>query len=275
MKKLIFFLLIIAGNAVGSFSQILTPTATANCPYSNPPQYAIDGNPSTCFNNDFNVPISLILTLSNPVPAMYVNIIADTKRLRVDVKDINGVVTTGYYYTLNATDNFLLVNPIGIKSITISSELQTTVNICEVTLTEENLTNVSVNYTYDNGGNMITRTLFLSVSSTQKSAEIAAPDTSKAIAIDPPMKPIEDIYAIGKVLVYPNPTKGLLKIEVENYKADAVVEMQLFTISGQMISSKRYSPGETIFDLQSKPAGTYLLNISVGNETHKWTIIKE
>ena len=59
-----------------------------------------------------------------------------------------------------------------------------------------------------------------------------------------------------KVIIYPNPTKGQLKIEIQGDEQITNALIYLYDLSG-------YSPG------------TYILKIIMGGKTSEWKIVKE
>jgi hypothetical protein len=244
---------------------------------SNQPLYALDCNANTTFSN-YNVgaPTNILLKIqlsSSLIKAMNVNVNSSNSGLRVDITDINGNTTMGYYYTLVANDNFIVVNPAGIKSITVTSDNTSTINIIDVALSEISLNTVSMTFGYDATGNMTSRTINFS---TSKSAHQDMQDTIIPLALNLEKEtPYKDDFGAKNVLVYPNPTRGNLTFEFNNLKAEDKAKVQLFTVNGRRIIDKAVTANLSNIDLLGEPNGTYILNILINSDVHTWTIIKQ
>jgi Secretion system C-terminal sorting domain/F5/8 type C domain len=250
-------------------SSLISSFTGANCSTGHPLINAVDFNTSTYYEN-YNENFSLTLQLSRSVGAINASINASIGHLKVSLNGPNGIVD-GYYYTLNPVEQFLIVNPSGIQSVTFTSNGSLDVN--DVTLEEVLLSNVSMPFTYDAGGNMILRTILFSSS---KSAREELRDT--IIPANPEFgieKPYTDEFAGKQIFVYPIPTKGLLSIDFKNLSENDKIAIQLYSVTGQKLLEETLTGSSTVIDLQNRTNGTYFLNIQVNSETHKWTIIKE
>ncbi len=64
-------------------------------------------------------------------------------------------------------------------------------------------------------------------------------------------------------LVYPNPTSGLVKIELGAEAGSKVMQIQLLNISGQTIRKEAFTKSRQIItlDLQGQPSGTYIIKL--------------
>jgi Leucine-rich repeat (LRR) protein len=82
-------------------------------------------------------------------------------------------------------------------------------------------------------------------------------------------KACEGIYAkeiaglVGVASAYPNPTSGSFEIELPTSKKDVVIS--LYTLNGQMISTKTYTVenGKAQLSLENQPAGIYVAKIEL------------
>ncbi|GHU71828.1 hypothetical protein FACS189413_14040 [Bacteroidia bacterium] len=121
----------------------------------------------------------------------------------------------------------------------------------------------SVSFTYDLAGNRISRIIVF--------------DTSYA----PAMHDDDEATAYTEVLseitihIYPNPTEGLLRINIENAPSGETVQIAVFDSSGQLVLKKERQPAITEIDLGGQPAGIYLLKIQTGEKATEWKIIKK
>ena len=118
----------------------------------------------------------------------------------------------------------------------------------------------SVHYGYDQAGNRISREIVFS----SKSPAIKKAKTSHYSEM-----------ISGKTLrIYPNPTRGLLKVEVSGLGADDSCDISLFNTSGQQLFSTDKSSSATV-NITSQPVGIYYLNVVINDEKTVWKIIKK
>lgn len=118
---------------------------------------------------------------------------------------------------------------------------------------------------YDDAGNRETRAVIL-----LKNAGIVA-DTLQAKQAE---KPLEDLIGNRAIKIYPNPTKGLLRVQVP--PADGTpATLQVFTLRGALLRKARVIDEFSEIDLSGQPAGMYILRISVGDQSSEWKVIKE
>ena len=116
---------------------------------------------------------------------------------------------------------------------------------------------------YDAAGNRSTRSILLF-----KSANIENPDSLLNL------KTYEDQIGNQKVKIYPNPTKGLLKVEIP-VQEETSATITILTLQGALVKKLQVSDLYTEIDLRSQPSGVYLLRISIGELISEWKIIKE
>ena len=119
----------------------------------------------------------------------------------------------------------------------------------------------SVNYTYDNAGNRTSRSIVLK-----------SPQAPEDLQIE---TAISDLVAEKAISIYPNPTKGILTVEIKNYSNEMKAEFRLTDMSGRTIFNRKATTGIQTFDLSRQVAGIYLLQIRINNESVVWKIIKE
>ena len=118
----------------------------------------------------------------------------------------------------------------------------------------------SIHYGYDQAGNRISR-------------EIIFPSKSPALAKKMLSHYSETIS--GKTLrIYPNPTRGLLKVELSGLGDDDSCDVRLYNTSGQQLFSSA-NPSTATIDITSQPQGVYYLNIVINDEKTVWKIIKK
>ena len=128
----------------------------------------------------------------------------------------------------------------------------------------------SIGYTYDANGNRVSRELIVEQ---LKSATTLAGSTSKKDVIDPLQKP-EDITEAPEVHVYPNPTKGILKVEIKNLSPGSSREMTIYDLAGRRVLVKENFENYSECDLNSLKDGIYILRIKIDEKTLDWKVIK-
>ena len=78
-----------------------------------------------------------------------------------------------------------------------------------------------------------------------------------------------------EILIYPNPVKSQLTIEITGYEEDLSAGFYLIDQGGRQVITRTKVPRITTLDLSGFSPGVYFLIIQVNNEKSKWTIIKE
>ena len=75
-------------------------------------------------------------------------------------------------------------------------------------------------------------------------------------------------------LVYPNPNKGLVKIEISNMPLNSKNEMRLYNLSGTELIVKRNFESYSEIDISRFKDGIYILRIKVNESVFDWKVIK-
>lgn len=121
-------------------------------------------------------------------------------------------------------------------------------------------------YIYDNNGNRIQRMYIILKSTTGVDVQTNADDTASIV----------DRFADMKFIIYPNPTKGMIKIDIQDDKQQLQKEFLLYSLEGELLQTIEISDTSTAFiDLSYKPSGMYLLVCRMKNERKEWKIIKQ
>jgi hypothetical protein len=79
----------------------------------------------------------------------------------------------------------------------------------------------------------------------------------------------------NKIIVYPNPSNGIVTINIQNRKQGENYELFLFNILGEQVYSEVNFKQEENIDLSSYPKGTYFLRIKGENNTFNKKVIIE
>ena len=133
-----------------------------------------------------------------------------------------------------------------------------------------------VEYVYDTAGNRTQRKIITMKSSSSpegsmtKSA-VANSDGQAKVEI----QKYEDMLGERKVLIYPNPTQGMIRIEFQGYGDMKGVRMLLYDTQGKLLRQvNKVEPSGTL-DLSLFPAGMYILQMMEGKAKSEWKIVKE
>jgi hypothetical protein len=119
-----------------------------------------------------------------------------------------------------------------------------------------------VTYGYDAAGNRISRTIIFGQlrNAQQKDQETTVYSEQ-----------LKDL----KIRIYPNPTHGLLKVEILNMKEDQFATVFLYDLFGKLILSRDKILNSIELDISNNVSGTYILQIFAGESKTEWKIIKK
>lgn len=119
-----------------------------------------------------------------------------------------------------------------------------------------------VHYAYDSAGNRVRREIVVSAR--------AAATVSKSSP-----EYYSETLSDKEIRIYPNPTKGHLKVEVAAWEAADQGTLRLHNAAGQAILTKRVGSSFTELDISSRPNGLYVLQITLNGKTTSWKIMKK
>lgn len=122
-------------------------------------------------------------------------------------------------------------------------------------------------FTYDASGNRTDRTILLI-----KSAIIN--DTVSNTQKPEQKQKIEDSIGFHVIKIYPNPTVGLLNVEIP-FKNEQKISIMVYDLNGKVLIEKIVNDQNTIINLSEHPAGIYILNVIIGKFRKDWKIIKD
>lgn len=120
----------------------------------------------------------------------------------------------------------------------------------------------TIAFAYDAAGNRIQRSIVI-------------PATRSASQVEDSIPPVTDTALGNTVSIYPNPTKGLLKVDIENFKEEQQGSIVIYDMKGQAIVSHRKVFAANELDITNTSAGNYILRITLDNKTTEWKIIKQ
>lgn len=82
---------------------------------------------------------------------------------------------------------------------------------------------------------------------------------------------------VGKreIRIYPNPTKGALRICIVGNSLDNPVPLRLFNSNATLLTQKNWDGQETLLDLSNFPSGIYILSILIEGINKEFKVVKE
>jgi hypothetical protein len=128
----------------------------------------------------------------------------------------------------------------------------------------------TISYTYDNNGNRKTRQLDVQK---LRSNSIQFPVVNQKNLREEAVKE-KVIEGEMKTVVYPNPTKGLLKIDITNMPLNSKTEAKVYDLNGTEQMSKRNFDSSSELDISRLKDGIYILRIKVNETIIDWKVIK-
>lgn len=123
----------------------------------------------------------------------------------------------------------------------------------------------SIEYTYDMAGNRLTRKVI-----TISTPAAAKRNTEKADTVV-----VSDKLLALSIKIYPNPTTGVLGVEILGASDDEDVRITVFGGQGAQLHSIKAQTGVNPIDISAYPNGWYILRIVSGNENKEFKIIKK
>ena len=127
--------------------------------------------------------------------------------------------------------------------------------------------NFTVNFEYDENGNRTRRYIELKkVEENGKSLDTE--ETEGWLAeVSETMQGVE-------LSIYPNPTSGLLNVNIAGTENSTSFRLTLSTLSGTIIEDRHTESGNTQLDISRLAQGIYLLTVSSPDERRIWKIVK-
>ncbi|MEN8927356.1 MAG: FG-GAP-like repeat-containing protein [Flavobacteriales bacterium] len=112
-------------------------------------------------------------------------------------------------------------------------------------------------------------TAILTVSSEMSTAFTNNCFSGYVVSVDENEKPLNQIK------IYPNPTTSIVNITTPQLDFLIDDKIELFSITGKLLFSKKFNKQNSIVELAQYPAGVYLLTVSSNNSKKAFRVIKE
>lgn len=123
------------------------------------------------------------------------------------------------------------------------------------------ITAQSFSYAYDVSGNRIHREMVELKSMTNYS------DTSTEAVVSK----LEEM----QISIFPNPTQGVLRIEITNLPEGSDGSLTIWNLGGQEVLHLFSISSSMLADMSGLPTGNYLMQLKVGTENKEWTVVKQ
>jgi hypothetical protein len=123
----------------------------------------------------------------------------------------------------------------------------------------------SSHFHYDSVGNRTDRHL-----NGQKSAYVNFP------ALENDIKPLEKLTEFESCIkIYPNPTRGIVKISLENFPEPIKGELRIYNLNGTILKQLRLDAPLTEIDVNDLPDGIYVIRLLMDGNSLDYKIIKQ
>jgi hypothetical protein len=120
----------------------------------------------------------------------------------------------------------------------------------------------TVGFSYDLDGNMVERKVVIMYAPAVKGE---MKDTVS----------VSDIIGEQKIIIYPNPTRGLFQIAVKTLDSKQKNYYLLYSLSGAKLQQQNISERSMDIDISDFPKGVYLLDVVLGDKVSRWKVIKQ
>lgn len=121
-----------------------------------------------------------------------------------------------------------------------------------------------IKYTYDESGNRIKKEIVLSSTrSVPGNMEEEEPAT------------YEEKLRETQVTIYPNPTKGILKVDISGVDKFENAQISLYDLTGKLLQQWTSISQSNVIDLAGQTPGMYIMQIAYNGQVSRWKIIKE
>lgn len=130
---------------------------------------------------------------------------------------------------------------------------------------------VDVTFSYDASGNRIEKTIVLKKINNPKK-QLFNKDNDE----DSYEKPFEeDFLCDSKIIIYPNPTKGALRVDIDGLELLPHDRIEIFDSNGKLVYTNNNISSSNDLDLYHLQNGLYIMRITAGGKESIWKIVKE
>jgi len=130
----------------------------------------------------------------------------------------------------------------------------------------------TVDFFYDENGNRTSRILTVE--------QLKSGSTQFPVINTKDLKLVEDVQEQKseeseiEAMVYPNPTKGVLHIDISNMPLNSKSELRIYDLSGVQLIIKRNFGEAVEVDMTQFKDGLYILRLKVNKKVFDWKVVK-
>lgn len=106
-------------------------------------------------------------------------------------------------------------------------------------------------------------------------SDTTAQDTTAITQLTETGKIYIEVFEKRNISIYPNPTKGVLAVEISNAGDINNISLQLYDLQGKQIYNEANFKGKSEINFINSPAGAYALKIIIEGKEIVWNIIKQ
>jgi len=132
----------------------------------------------------------------------------------------------------------------------------------EISWLSEKLT---IGFEYDDAGNRTDRTIHLNLAAA-KGARTPVIHSEEIF---------EDSLGIARIDLYPNPTKGEIRLEIIQQEEIRNASVNVYSSSGRIVYSRKLYNLQEQIDLSNQTDGLYLIVVTINDTQEVWKVLKE
>ena len=121
----------------------------------------------------------------------------------------------------------------------------------------------TTNFNYEASGNRTSR------------HTITMKSTSSQVDETKPEEVFTDQIEDQTILIYPNPVKSELTVDIKGLEENTEVAISLFDQGGRLVLTSDKTNGSTVLNLSHLTPGNYYMTIRIGDGTTRWKIVKQ
>ena len=126
-----------------------------------------------------------------------------------------------------------------------------------------NTAKAQVTYSYDEAGNRVLRHSIIKLTSSR----------AKKVAADSMVQ--KEAIGEQEIIIYPNPTKGILKIEIKGRMSEDPVTYLVSDLNGHRLLQNISKEQLNNCNLNDFSPGVYILTLLIDGKRKEWKIVKE
>jgi hypothetical protein len=88
-------------------------------------------------------------------------------------------------------------------------------------------------------------------------------------------KAFDDKILGTEIKIYPNPTKGMIKIDLKNYEGASKGEIRVYDVTGKIVYQNNQVSTSNIVSLEHLRNGAYILKLVIEDNATEWKILKQ